>query len=193
MGLPYWTVAGCAALATIAMAGTATAQRAAAKPQSSQPAGAFEVGKAGSWGIYTSGEGKTKLCYVLSQPNARLPKNLNRDPAYVFIANRPADGAKHEVSVITGYPLKTGSVATAAVGSASFEMLARDTNAWLKNPAEETRFIGELRRLAGSRTALLTIKGTSARGNETTDQYKLDGFAQAFDRAQKECAGKPAS
>ncbi len=34
----------------------------------------------------------------------------------------------------------------------------------------------------------LQVKGTSQRGNDTTDRYPLTGFSQALERAQKECS-----
>jgi len=143
---------------------------------------AFEIGKAGSWGIFTSGEGRAKNCFVMAQPAERLPKGLTRDPAHVFITMRQGEAAKMEFSTLTGYPLKSGLDAQLSVGAASFAGVGQNKTVWLKNPAEETRFIGELRK-GGS----LSIRGTSQRGNETTDRYPLSGFGQALERAQKEC------
>jgi hypothetical protein len=166
-------------ISTCAIGSAQAQQRQAARAEQ----GPLEIAKSGAWGVYTNGQGRQKVCYVLSQPAERLPKGLNRDPAYLFISNRPGDGARNEISVISGYPLKPGSEVTAAIGSASFQLLSRDKNAWLKNPAEESRFIAELRK--GS---ALTIKGTSIRGNDTTDRYSLQGLNAALERAQKECS-----
>jgi len=33
----------------------------------------------------------------------------------------------------------------------------------------------------------LSMKSTSARGNQTTDRYSLSGIAQALDRVAQEC------
>ena len=33
----------------------------------------------------------------------------------------------------------------------------------------------------------VTIKGTSSRGTQSTDQFSLKGLAQALDRADQEC------
>jgi invasion protein IalB len=38
-----------------------------------------------------------------------------------------------------------------------------------------------------SKGQAITVSATSARGNQTTDRYSLAGFAQALDRAKKEC------
>ncbi len=145
-------------------------------------AGAQSLGTFGDWGAYVGGSGNSKVCFVLSQPKDRLPKGLNRDPAYIFISFRPAQGVKNEIAVTTGYGLKPASEPTATLGTTSFGMIAKDKNAFLKNAAEEAQFV-ELAKKASS----LTIKGKSARGNETTDKYALSGFAQALDKAVKDC------
>ncbi|MFM9973315.1 MAG: hypothetical protein ACKVON_01920 [Beijerinckiaceae bacterium] len=143
---------------------------------------ALEIGKAGAWGIFTSGEGRAKTCFIMSQPAERLPKGLNRDPANMFISMRQGEAAKQEFSMLTGYPVKPLTEAQISVGAVSFVAVSQNTNIWLKNPAEEGRLVGELRK-----APFLTVKGTSLKGNETTDRYPLTGFGQALERAQKEC------
>lgn len=161
---------------------TAEKAKATDKKAPAGPAGTFLIASYGDWGAYTSGKDKAKVCYALSQPKERTPKGLSRDPAYLFVSNRPGDGARNEFSVIMGYPLKAGSAATLTVGSANFTMLTKDKSAWLRNAAEEPQLIEAMKK--GS---ALTIKGTSLKGNDTTDRYSLSGIGQAIDRAQKEC------
>lgn len=141
------------------------------------------VGTYGDWGAYHSQAGKSKTCYALAQPKERLPKGLNRDPAYVFISTRPSEGVRGEISVIMGFPLKEGaSEASADVGAAKFELIAKGENAWVKNAAEEAQLIEAMRK--GSR---LTVKAPSKKGNVTTDHYSLGGLAQALDRVARDC------
>ena len=173
------------ALTVLALAASpALAQRKKEEPKAAATAGTgtFQIATYGDWGVYTSGKDKQKVCYALSQPKDRLPKGLNRDPAYVFISNRPGDGARNEFSIIMGYPLKLNGIATAAVGTTTFQMLAKEKSAWLKNAAEESQLLEAMRKGKD-----LTVKGTSAKGNETTDRYSLSGLGQAIERAQKEC------
>jgi invasion protein IalB len=167
-------------VATLAAAAGAQAQQ----RQAGRTAGnAFEIARVGSWSVLTTGEGRAKSCFIMTQPAERLPKGLSRDPAHIYVTMRQGEATKHEFSVITGYPLKQGSEAQIAIGNVGFSAVGQNSNMWLKNPAEEPRFIGELRR--GSS---LTIKGTSQRGNDTTDRYTLTGFGAALERAQKECS-----
>jgi len=137
----------------------------------------------GDWGAFLAVNGKDKTCYALASPKDRQPANLHRDQAYVFISSRPSENVRNEISIIMGFAMKDGGEARAEVGSASFDLIAKGTNAWVKNPAEEGRFIDALRK-AGK----LVVKAPSAKGNVTTDTYPLSGFSQALDRVQKECS-----
>jgi len=176
-----------AALTVLALAGmpAAAAPKKAtpAKAEAKQgPGGTYLVATYGDWGAYTAGSERSRVCYALSQPKQRQPGGLTRDPAYVFISNRPGDGAKNEFSLIMGYPLKPGSASSATVGAAQFQMLTKDKSAWLKNAAEEPQLLDQMRK-----GATLIVKGISAKGNETTDTYSLSGLSQAIERVHKEC------
>jgi hypothetical protein len=73
----------------------------------------------------------------------------------------------------------------ALVDQASFEMLPKGGNLWVKNAAKESALITEMRK-----GAKLVIKAASLRGHQSIDTYSLGGFAQAMERLQKECPGK---
>ena len=81
-----------------------------------------------------------------------------------------------------GYPFRTTSDATAEIGGNKFAMYTCSDGAWIKNVAEEARMIEAMRKGAD-----LTVKGTSGRGTQSTDQYSLKGLSQALDRVDQEC------
>jgi hypothetical protein len=170
-------------------AGAKPAPAAAAKPAQPQaqaatgPGGSSLVASFGDWGVYTAQAGRSKICYALSQPKDRLPKNLSRDPAYLFVSFRPAENVRNEVALVLGFAARENGPAEAAIGTASYALLTKATNAWLKNPAEEGQAIGTM-----SKASSVTVKAQSARGNQLTDRYSLNGFGQALERARKECA-----
>jgi len=141
----------------------------------------LRLGTFGEWGAYQT-QGKAKTCYALAKPKSRDPKTLTRDPAYVFISTRPAENVKNEISIIIGFPMKDGSEASAEIGSASFSLLAKGANAWVKNPAEESQFIAAMKK-----GAKLVVTADSVKGKTTTDTYALTGLAQALDKVHKEC------
>jgi invasion protein IalB len=147
------------------------------------PAKPMLVGTYGDWGAYSTQGGKAKICYALAQPKERTPASLKKEQAYIFISNRPAEGVKNEISVIMGVPLKEGAAeAKAEVGAATFDLVSKGQNAWVKNAADETRFIDAMKK--GSK---LTVKGTLVKGGAATDSYSLSGLGQALDRVVKDC------
>jgi hypothetical protein len=159
----------------------------AAKPASSPagPGGAHAtlLGTFNDWKAYVAGQGRAKLCYALSEPQERLPNDLKRDPAYLFVSFRPADDVRNEIAIVMGFATKTGGPAEALVGNTRFALVTKGPNAWIENSAEQNQVVAAFTK---GRTA--SVKATSARGNATTDNYSLTGFTQALDRARKECS-----
>jgi hypothetical protein len=163
-----------------------TKQARAAKPAAAPatgPGGTSLLASYDDWSVYTAQTGRSKICYALTQPKDRLPKNLNRDPAYLFVSFRPAENVQNEVALVLGFPAKENGPAEAAVGSTSYALLTKDDNAWLKNPAEEDQAITTM--MKGS---TMLVKTQSARGNSLTDRYSLSGFTKALQRARQECS-----
>ena len=140
-----------------------------------------QVANFGDWGAFVA-HGKSKTCYALAKPSSRAPASLKRDDAYIFISSRPAENVRNEVSVIMGFPMKDNAEPKADVGGTAFDLVAKGSNAWVKNPAQESQFIEALRR--GSK---LVVKASSARGNASTDTYSLGGLSDSLARVQKEC------
>jgi invasion protein IalB len=142
------------------------------------------VGQFGTWGAYTAMPNGKKVCFALAKPASSKtnPPNRPRDPAYVFVSTRPAEKVVNEVSVMIGYQLKPGSESSLEVGSARYAMYTQGDGLWIKNAAEEERMVDTLRKGTD-----VTIKGTSAKGTETTDVFSLKGLSQALDRLAQDC------
>jgi hypothetical protein len=181
-----------------------------AKEEASKPS---LVATFGDWNVFVGQVGKGRICYTLAQPKSREPASLTRDPGYAFISDRPSEGVRNEVSFIMGFDVSAGDTAeaktdakpsekpsksdaksktsaaaaapVALVDQASFEMLPKGGNLWVKNAAKESALIAEMRK-----GVKLVIKAASLRGHQSIDTYSLGGFAQAMDRLQKECPGK---
>ena len=209
------TAAVCVASALLlpAVAATKAAKpvpKSGAKEEASKPS---LVATFGDWNVFVGEVGKGHICYTLAQPKSREPASLTRDPGYAFISDRPSEGVRNEVSFIMGFDVSGGDTAeaktdakpgekpsksdaksktsaaaaapVALVDQASFEMLPKGGNLWVKNAAKESALITEMRK-----GAKLVIKAASLRGHQSIDTYSLGGFAQAMDRLQKECPGK---
>jgi invasion protein IalB len=168
------------------------------KVDSSKPA---LVGSYGDWKVYHSASGRAKICYLLAEPKTREPDEEKRDKAYAFISERPAERVRNEVSFVMGFEVATAAdlkdrkhdkkakkadadpaAPTVVIGEAEFALAPKGNDLWVKNPAEESQVIDEMRK--GSS---LVIKAIPKRGRATTDTYSLTGFSQAVDKALKDC------
>jgi hypothetical protein len=174
-------------------------ERKGAEKKDSAPPGmqqATPVAIFGDWNVFVNGDGRNKLCYAIAQPQTRSPKTLKRDTAYLFVSVRKGENVQNEVAVMLGFPSKPAAAqvrpgAAAAptdpslnLGSNRYGLVVKDGNAWLQNPAEEARVVSEM----SGRNPKLVIKTTSMRGNPTSDEYALGGFADAMKRTREECA-----
>ena len=165
------------------------------------------VASYGDWSVFQSQAGKSHICYTLAQPKERAPADIKRDPAYAFISERPSERVRNEVSFIMGFEVSVAPPPaeskdkkkpesrdrksrnevvspTAVIGDVEFELLPKGNDVWVKNAAEESQLIDEMRK-----GAKLTIKASSKKGAVTIDSYSLSGFSQAIDRALKDCPG----
>ena len=142
------------------------------------------IGQFGTWGAYSATPNGKRVCFALAKPSSSKtnPPNRPRDPAYAFVSTRPAEKVVNEVSVMIGYALKPGSESTLEVGGSSFTMYTQGDGLWIKNAAEEEQMVQAMRRSADA-----VIKGTSAKGTETTDTFSLKGLAQALDKIAQDC------
>lgn len=158
-----------------------------AKPAAPAVAGNAEpslIGQFGTWGAYTATPNGKKVCFALAKPSSSKtnPPNRPRDPSYAFISTRPGEKVSNEVSIMIGYAVKPGSEGSVEVGGSRFAMYSQGDGLWIKNAAEEDRLVDALRKGADA-----VVKGTSAKGTETTDTFPLKGLAQALDKLAQEC------
>ncbi|HRE20201.1 MAG TPA: hypothetical protein PKW21_04115 [Rhabdaerophilum sp.] len=162
----------------------AAAKKEPAKADTKATGGAqtFLIGTFGDWKALTTGKDKAKVCYALAQPNQRLPAKLNRDPGYLFISSRMADGARNEIAFKLGFSPKAGQEGQLQIGSTNFTVIGSGESAFLKNPAQEGQVLDTMKK-----AATVTIKITSARGNDTSDRYSMNGLTKALEAVAKEC------
>jgi len=175
-------------LACLGMASPAWSQQPKPQPKPAQTAAVSAepsiLGTYGDWSAYTAAPNGKKVCFVLAKPKSSTtnPPGRKRDPAYMFISQRPSENVKNEISVLIGYPFKANAEATAEIGTTKFAMYTQNDGAWIKNVAEEARLIDAMRKGAD-----LTIKGVSGRGTQTSDQFSLRGLSEALARVDQEC------
>jgi len=158
-----------------------------AEPAAAAAGGGAEptlIGQYGTWGAYTATPNGRKVCFALAKPSSSKtnPPNRPRDPAYAFVSTRPAEKVVNEVSIMIGYALKPGSESSLEVGGSAYAMYTQGDGLWIKNAAEEEQMVSAMRK-----SAEVIVKGTSAKGTETTDVFSLKGLSQALDRLAQDC------
>ena len=171
-------------IAALALSVGAIATPASAQNQSPGEQ-AILLGQFGDWGAYKANPGPKQVCFALSKPIKGVtdPPGRNRDQAYTFISTRPSEKVKNEISVIVGYPQKSGHDAEATIdGSAKFILYTQDDGAWVKNAAQEAQMVATMRK--GSEMVIVSL---SARGTTTTDTYSLKGVSDALDKVASDC------
>ncbi|MBI3701491.1 MAG: Invasion associated locus B family protein [Afipia sp.] len=166
-----------------------TAKSAAPAKPAAAPAAAGSaepnlVGQFGTWGAYKASPNGKTVCFALAKPASSKtnPPNKPRDPSFAFISTRPAEKVTNEVSIMIGYQLKPGSEGSVEIGNARYAMYAQGDGLWIKNAAEEGRLVDALRKGSDA-----VVKGTSAKGTETTDTFPLKGLSQALDKLAQTC------
>ncbi len=84
-----------------------------------------------------------------------------------------------------GYPYKDATDAELTIDTHKFVLFTSKDSAWSRDAATDKAMVDAL---AKAKQAVL--KGTSARGTNTTDTYSLDGFAAMLAQIDKACGVK---
>jgi hypothetical protein len=165
-------------------AAPASEAKSPAKPVQ-QKEGVTRLGGVQGWDAYSDTEKGHKICYVVGEPSKSEPANAKRNKIYASVTHRPAEKISNEVSFNAGYLFKDGSDAELMVDSRKFTLFTNKDTAWARDPATDKALVEAL---AKGKQAVL--KGTSARGTDTTDTYSLAGLGQALGQIDKACGIK---
>lgn len=133
------------------------------------------------WSAYTNAT--PKVCFAVVQPKVSNPPKIKRGPIFFYVSRWPADKVEGEISVKMGYPFKEGAKVTLAAGAEKFELFTKEEGAFVEKPEMESKLVEAMKK--GGK---MKIEGKSAKGTATSDDYSLDGFAEAFDRMAKDCS-----
>jgi len=161
--------AALAALICLGLSGAASAQ--------DKDLGAFT-----DWNAQSYSEGGSKVCNIWSKPKKEEGRYTRRGEVFAFVAHRPGEARRNEVSFQIGYTFQNGSELTAAIGGRSFSLFTEGGSAWLRSPEEDDAMVAAMK--AGS---TMVVRGTSSRGTATKDTYSLSGFTAAINAIDREC------
>ena len=142
-----------------------------------------KIGKYKDWEAMVITDTSGKVCFAQSSPILQAPKSNKRD-AKLFIAFRPAEKIKDEVSVTAGYEFNKNNSITAASGKYKFKFDIKEQGfAWITDTKIELKMIKRMKR--GSR---IMITGYNQKGSQTIDHYSLLGFTKAYNATKKACS-----
>jgi invasion protein IalB len=136
------------------------------------------------WHAFQFMEGGNRVCYVASKPTRMEPTTAKHGDVFMLVTDRPAEKAKNVVSLMVGYPLRTGSEVSVTIGSSSFQLFTDNNSAWSRDAASDAALVGAMR--AGQ---TITVKGVSARGTNTTYSFSLLGITAALNEIERACGG----
>ena len=142
-----------------------------------------KIGKYKDWEAMVISDADGKVCFAQSVPILQAPKTNKRD-AKLFVAFRPNDNIKNEVSVTPGYEFNKNNSVTAASGKNKFKFDIKEQGfAWIADTKIEFRMIKRMKK--GSR---IMITGYNQKGSQTIDHYSLLGFTKAYKAAKTACS-----
>ena len=142
-----------------------------------------KIGKYKDWEAMVVSDADGKVCFAQSLPILQAPKTNKRD-AKLFVAFRPNDNIKNEVSVTPGYEFNKKNSVIAASGKNKFKFDIKEQGfAWIADNKIELKMIKQMRK--GSR---IMITGYNQQGSQTIDHYSLLGFTKAFNASRKACS-----
>lgn len=136
-----------------------------------------------AWSLHQSRDAGHNICYAISEPVSKKPKNANRAAIVFYVSAWPKDGVVNQVSVKLGYPIDTKKNVTVQVDSDTFELVARDERAYVYDATQELKLLEAMKK--GTQ---MVVKATSTRGTETIDTYSLKGVSSALKSLAKNCS-----
>jgi len=140
------------------------------------------AGTHGDWSVYTRGAGGERICYVLSEAQAKSPTSVDHGDIYFMVSNWKNGAATEQPSFLAGYTLKPTRAPKAQVGSTALTMFAADNEAFISESANERKLVSKMR--AGS---TMTVSAVSQRGTQTRYTFSLKGVTAALRQAKTAC------
>ncbi|CAN7645102.1 invasion associated locus B family protein [Bosea sp. LjRoot90] len=134
-----------------------------------QPIGQFK-----QWNAAAYDGSNGKRCYIVSSPGTEKPDTLRHGDVFFFVQTAPSAQSRTESSFQTGYDFAKDSTVTVTIGDETFRMLTSGNNAWLQRLEREGELLAAMK--AGDE---MVLAARSARGNETSYTFSLEGVTAA--------------
>ena len=158
---------------------------AAAFTVSTVPASAKQIAAFKGWSAHSEGKGKTRTCWIYSEPVKDEGNYKKRGRIYLLVTHRPGEKTFNQVQFTAGYTYKKDNVVQVAIGAKKFELFTKGDTAWARSTKDDRNLTTAMR--GGAR---MVVTGQSSRGTKTKDTYSLLGISAAHKAIGKACGVK---
>ena len=134
------------------------------------------------WPAYSFEESSGKVCYMASQPRRAEGNYTARGDIFTLITHRPGENSRDVVSYVAGYTYQANSEVQIQIGNRTFTLFTQADRAWAYDDETDRALSSAIQR--GSN---MVVRGTSARGTQTTDTYSLSGSTAAYRAISEAC------
>lgn len=149
------------------------------------PASAKQIAAFKDWSAHSEGKGKTRTCWIYSEPVKDEGNYKKRGRIYLLVTHRPGEKTFNQVQFTAGYTYKKGSAVRVAIGAKRFELFTNGDTAWARSTQDDRNLAAAMR--GGAR---MVVTGQSSRGTKTKDTYSLSGISAAHKAIGKACGVK---
>ncbi|MDX1580936.1 MAG: invasion associated locus B family protein [Alphaproteobacteria bacterium] len=141
------------------------------------------IGSWRDWDAFVLGAGNSKICYIVSVPEKKLPTSVTHGTVYITVSHKPERKVKNEVNVVVPYSFRAGSEVRAIIGGRVEKMFTSGGEAWAYDPESDAELVQRMKQGVSMR-----IKGQSARGTDVTYEFSLYGFTAAYNAITRACS-----
>jgi hypothetical protein len=152
---------------------------------STVPASAKQIAAFKGWSAHSEGKGKTRTCWIYSEPVKDEGNYKKRGRIYLLVTHRPGEKTFNQVQFTAGYTYKKGNSVQVAIGAKKFELFTKGDTAWAWSTKDDRNLATAMR--GGAR---MVVTGQSSRGTKTKDTYSLLGISAAHKAIGKACGVK---
>ena len=146
------------------------------------PVSAKQIGTFKDWLAYAEGKGKSRTCWIYSEPIKDVGKYKKRGRIYSMVIHAQGGKVTNQVQFTAGYTFKKGSTVRVMIGRRKFELFTDADTAWAQNRKDDVTIVRAMR--SG---AQMIVNGISSRGTRTKDTYSLSGISAAHKAIGKAC------
>ena len=140
------------------------------------------LGVFGDWEAYRVGDAQGRECFVHSVPRESKGDYTRRGEVLAQVSHRPSARVRSELSITAGYTYRRDSEVEVDIDGRKLELFVHEDRAYARDAATDRELARRMKR--GRK---LVVRGVSARGTRTTDEFSLRGFTAAHAAIDRAC------